>query len=74
MGALRGWASNIRGSRVGIVLTHPGEVMMKKAVRLISFASNNEMEYEAFIASLRLPQEMRISKLQVKSNFQLVVN
>ena len=37
-------------------------------------ASNNEAEYEALIAGLRLAREMRVHNVKIFSDSQLVVN
>ena len=37
-------------------------------------ASNNEVEYEAVIAGLRLAKELKVNNLRVYSDSQLVVN
>ena len=44
------------------------------ALRLQFPASNNEAEYEALIAGLRLAKEIGIKQVKVYSNSQLVVN
>lgn len=45
-------ASNARGSGVRIVFVSPKGVKLEKSLRLNFRASNNEAEYEAFIAGL----------------------
>ncbi|MCI71796.1 gag-pol polyprotein, partial [Trifolium medium] len=37
-------------------------------------ASNNQAEYEALIASIRLAVEMRVKELRAKSDSQLVTS
>ena len=47
--------------------------MIEYALRFTFLASNNEMEYEALITSLRLAKELRITWLKIFSDSQLVV-
>ena len=44
------------------------------ALRLQFPATNNEAEYEALIARLRLAKEMGLQQLRVYSDSQLVIN
>lgn len=49
-------ASNIRGSRIRVVMISLKEVQLKKSLRLGFRASNNEVEYKALISGLRAVQ------------------
>ncbi|KAM1647787.1 hypothetical protein ACFX2K_009274 [Malus domestica] len=62
-------SSNQQGCEAGLVRTTPDKVAMKYALRFKFKASNNEVEYEALIAGLRLAKH-----LDIFSNSQLVVN
>ena len=64
----------IKGSSVGEYLkSHDGEVV-KQSFRLGFSASNNEAEYEALIAGLRLAKVLGARRLKVHSDSQLIVN
>ncbi|MCI67194.1 gag-pol polyprotein, partial [Trifolium medium] len=47
-------ASNIRGSGTGIVLEGPDGVLIEQSLRFAFKASNNQAEYEALIAGMKL--------------------
>lgn len=67
-------ASNIKGSGIGVYLnSHDGEVI-KQSFSLEFSTSNNEAEYEALIARLRLAKALGARRLKIHSNSQLVVN
>ncbi|XP_021827603.1 uncharacterized protein LOC110768210 [Prunus avium] len=67
-------ASNSQGCGAGLVLISPNATEVEYALRLGFRASNNEAEYEALIAGLRLAKELGAKKIQVRSDSQLVVN
>ena len=46
---------------------------MHCALRFTFKASNNEAEYEALIAGLKLAREMKVVSLEIYSNSQLIV-
>ncbi|MCI32436.1 gag-pol polyprotein, partial [Trifolium medium] len=47
-------ASNIRGSGAGVVLEGPDDVMIEQSLRFAFKASNNQAEYEALMAGMKL--------------------
>ncbi|MCI38759.1 gag-pol polyprotein, partial [Trifolium medium] len=51
-------ASNIRGSGAGVVLEGPNGVLIEQSLRFAFKASNNQAEYEALIAGMKLAKEM----------------
>lgn len=67
-------SSNHKGAGIGIILVSPDGCTLEKAIRLGFEASNNEAEYEALIAGVRLTAELGASRLQIFSDSQLVVN
>jgi ribonuclease HI len=67
-------ASNIRGSRADIVLEGPDGVLIEQSLRFAFKASNNQAEYEALIAGMKLAKEMEVTDLRAKSDSQLVTN
>ena len=66
-------ASNARGSGVGFLLTNSEGVVTEYALRFDFKASNNQAEYEALLASLRVVKELGIDSLRVFSDSQLIV-
>jgi ribonuclease HI len=67
-------ASNIRGSGAGVVLEGPDGVLIEQSLRFAFKASNNQAEYEALIAGMKLAREMEVTDLRAKSDSQLVTN
>ncbi|KAI5335078.1 hypothetical protein L3X38_025211 [Prunus dulcis] len=67
-------SSNAQGCGAGLVLISPDKVTLEYALRFNFQASNNEAEYEALLAGLRLAKEMDARQIQIFSNSQLVVH
>ncbi|PNX58277.1 gag-pol polyprotein [Trifolium pratense] len=67
-------ASNVRGSGAGIVLKGPDGVMIEQSLRFAFKASNNQAEYEALIAGMKLAKDMEVKDLKAMSDSQLVTN
>ncbi|MCH91940.1 gag-pol polyprotein, partial [Trifolium medium] len=67
-------ASNIRGSEAGVILEGPNGVLIEQSLRFTFKASNNQEEYEALIAGMKLAKEMEVKDLKAKSDSQLVTN
>jgi hypothetical protein len=67
-------ASNIRGSGAGVVLEGPDGVLIEQSLRFAFKASNNQAEYEALLAGMKLAKEMDITDLKAKRDSQLVTN
>ncbi|GAU42950.1 hypothetical protein TSUD_142870 [Trifolium subterraneum] len=67
-------ASNLWGSGAGIVLEGPDGVLIEQSLRFAFKTSNNQAEYEALIAGMKLAKEMEVSDLKAKSDSQLVTN
>ncbi|GJX05048.1 reverse transcriptase domain-containing protein [Tanacetum coccineum] len=59
-------ASSTKGSRVVLVLIGPNGIEHTYALCLTFDSTNNEAEYEALLAGLRIAREMGIQKLAVK--------
>nr|GEV68796.1 putative reverse transcriptase domain-containing protein [Tanacetum cinerariifolium] len=62
------------GSRAGLILTNPEGVEFTYALRFRFDATNNEAEYEALIAGLRIAEQMGIKNLQANVDSRLVAN
>lgn len=69
-----GDAFNARGSRVWIVMISPKGLRLEKSLRLGFCPSNNEVEYETLIASLRVVQKLSAKEVEVFSDSRLVVS
>ncbi|KAI5337129.1 hypothetical protein L3X38_016398 [Prunus dulcis] len=67
-------ASNQKGAGAGVVITTPDGTLLEQAITLGFSASNNEAEYEALLAGLRLAKELAIKKLAIYSDSQLITN
>ncbi|KAI5334812.1 hypothetical protein L3X38_024945 [Prunus dulcis] len=67
-------SSNAQGCGAGLVLISPDKVALEYALRFKLQASNNEAEYEALLAGLRLAKEMDAKQIQIFSDSQLVVH
>ncbi|GJW46606.1 reverse transcriptase domain-containing protein [Tanacetum coccineum] len=65
-------SSCIDGSGAGLILTNPEGVEFTYAMRFRFEATNNEAEYEALIAGLRIAEQMGIKNLQAKRDSRLV--
>ncbi|XP_057746213.1 uncharacterized protein LOC130965471 [Arachis stenosperma] len=66
-------ASNLEGSGAGVYLTNKHDLQAKQSIRFSFQTSNNQAEYEALLASLRLAQSLNITHLQVYCDSQLIV-
>nr|GEV99759.1 reverse transcriptase domain-containing protein [Tanacetum cinerariifolium] len=72
-GAING-SSCVDGSGVGLILTSPEGVEFTYALRFQFTASNNEAEYEALIAGLRIAARMGVKDVHVSVDSKLVAN
>ncbi|GKE78596.1 reverse transcriptase domain-containing protein [Tanacetum coccineum] len=67
-------SSCIDGSEAGLILTNPEGAEFTYVLRFRFDATNNEAEYEALIASLRIAEQMGIRNLQENVDSRLVAN
>ncbi|XP_038985250.1 uncharacterized protein LOC120111619 [Phoenix dactylifera] len=67
-------SSTSEGSGAGLILTSPNGVVAEQALRLEFPASNNEAEYEALIAELKLAKKLKAEDLKVFSDSQLIMS
>ncbi|XP_074300202.1 uncharacterized protein LOC141631430 [Silene latifolia] len=67
-------ASNTKGAGVELVLKSPQGEQIMQAVRCEFKATNNEATYEALILGLQLALEFKISRIEVYSDSQLIIN
>ncbi|XP_059636672.1 uncharacterized protein LOC132278798 [Cornus florida] len=61
------------GAGIGIQLQTLEGTTLSQAIRLEFSATNNEVEYEALIAGLKLAKELKIKNLMAYSDSQLVI-
>nr|GEZ49401.1 reverse transcriptase domain-containing protein [Tanacetum cinerariifolium] len=67
-------SSCVDGSGAGLILTNPDEVEFTCALRFQFAASNNEAEYEALIAGLRIATQMGVKNIQSNVDSKLIAN
>nr|GEY79560.1 reverse transcriptase domain-containing protein [Tanacetum cinerariifolium] len=72
--ALQDGSSYVDGSGAGLILTNPEGVEFTYALRFQFAASNNEAEYEALIAGLRIAMQMGVKNVQANVDSKLVTN
>jgi len=51
-------ASNVKGSEAWIILEGPNNITLEQALKINFRASNNQVEYEALIAGMKLAREV----------------
>ncbi|GJT36041.1 reverse transcriptase domain-containing protein [Tanacetum coccineum] len=62
------------GSGAGLILTNPERAEFTYAMRFRIKATNNEAEYEALIAGLRIAEQIGVKNLQAHVDSRLVAN
>ncbi|CAL9026182.1 unnamed protein product [Prunus brigantina] len=67
-------STNQQGCGAGLVLTTPEGGKIEYALRFSFRTSNNEAEYEALLAGLRLARSMSARQISTHSDSQLIVN
>lgn len=67
-------ASQLKGYRLGIYLKSSTLPLVQQVIRCKFSTTNNEVEYEAFIAGLKVAYLVRAKKIRIKSDSQLIVN
>ncbi|GKA37340.1 reverse transcriptase domain-containing protein [Tanacetum coccineum] len=65
-------ASSSKGVGVGLILINPTGTEYTYAIRLNFLSTNNEVEYEALLAGLRIAKKMKVRALKVKVDSKLV--
>ncbi|GKA32067.1 reverse transcriptase domain-containing protein [Tanacetum coccineum] len=67
-------SSCVDGSGAGLILTNPEGMEFTYALRFEFTATNNEAEYEALIAGLRIAARMGVRNLEANVDSRLVAN
>nr|GEX80869.1 hypothetical protein [Tanacetum cinerariifolium] len=67
-------ASSLKGSEAGLLLIGPSGVEHTYALRLTFDNTNNEAEYEALLAGLRITRLLNIQKLEARVDSKLVAS
>ncbi|KAI3818502.1 hypothetical protein L1987_12311 [Smallanthus sonchifolius] len=67
-------ASKNEGCGAGLILISPEGIELTYALRLYFKSTNNEAEYEALLAGLRIAQEMKIARIEAHVDSMLVAN
>ncbi|GJU54526.1 reverse transcriptase domain-containing protein [Tanacetum coccineum] len=67
-------AASSKGSGAGLILTGPSGVEYAYALRLTFASTNNEAEYEALLAGLRIARMMNVLRIEVKVDSKLVAS
>ncbi|GJW96227.1 reverse transcriptase domain-containing protein [Tanacetum coccineum] len=67
-------SSCVDGSGAGLILTNPEGTEFTYAMRFRFEAINNEAEYEALIASLRIAEKIGVDNLQANVDLKLMAN
>ncbi|GAU10720.1 hypothetical protein TSUD_425520, partial [Trifolium subterraneum] len=62
----------LKGSGAGVTLEGPDGVLIEQSLRFEFKASNNQAEYEALVAGMRLAVEVGVKELEARSDSQLV--
>nr|XP_009627431.1 uncharacterized protein Mb2253c-like [Nicotiana tomentosiformis] len=66
-------ASNVKGFGLGVVLITPLGETLRHAIKTVPL-TNNEADYEALIAGLKLARGLSSEVIEIKCDSQLVVN
>nr|GEW52249.1 hypothetical protein [Tanacetum cinerariifolium] len=67
-------ASNSKGFGAGLVLISPSGIEFTYALRLSFASKNNEAEYQALLAGLRMTKKMKVRSIDVKVDSKLVAS
>ncbi|GKA06197.1 reverse transcriptase domain-containing protein [Tanacetum coccineum] len=67
-------AASSKGSGAGLILIGPSGVEYAYALRLTFASTNNEAEYEALLAGLRIARMMNVLRIEVKVDSKLVAS
>ena len=66
-------SSDTRLEGVGVIIMSPENDVLKYGVQLQFQATNNEAEYEAVIASLKVAKALGVKNLRLRTDSKLIV-
>ncbi|MCI20788.1 gag-pol polyprotein, partial [Trifolium medium] len=64
-------ASNATGTGAGIILENENDILIEVSLALSFPTSNNQVEYEAFLAGLRLAEDIQVKEIIIYTDSQL---
>ncbi|CAJ2636298.1 unnamed protein product [Trifolium pratense] len=67
-------ASSATGAGAGIILENENGLLIEVSLALSFPTSNNQAEYEAFLAGLRLAEDLRAKEIKIYTDSQLVAS
>ena len=67
------WLFCYRLEGVGVIIMSPENDVLKYGVQLQFQATNNEAEYEAVIASLKVAKALGVKNLRLRTDSKLIV-
>ncbi|MCI34385.1 protein NYNRIN-like, partial [Trifolium medium] len=67
-------ASNATGTGAGIILENENGILIEVSLSLSFPMSNNQAEYEAFLAGLRLAKDIQAKEIKIYIDSQLVAS
>ncbi|MCI01817.1 putative protein NYNRIN-like, partial [Trifolium medium] len=67
-------ASNATGAGAGIILENENGILIEVSLALSFLTSNNQAEYKAFLAGLRLAEDMQAKEIKIYTDSQLVAS
>ncbi|MCH81668.1 hypothetical protein A2U01_0002459, partial [Trifolium medium] len=67
-------ALKAQGSGAGIILENSGRVLIEVSLGLAFPTTNNQAEYKAFLAGLRLTEDMKDEEIKIYTDSQLVAS
>nr|KYP51953.1 Uncharacterized protein Mb2253c family [Cajanus cajan] len=66
-------SSNSKGGGAGIILEGPNKVTIEQSLKFSFRVTNNQAEYEALLAGLRLARDLRAQRVSCNSDSKLMV-
>ncbi|MCI42184.1 hypothetical protein A2U01_0063420, partial [Trifolium medium] len=67
-------SSDSQGSGAGIILENGEGVLFEVSLELTFLTTNNQVEYEAFLAGLRIVEDMEAEEIKIYTDSQLVAS
>ena len=67
-------ASSSKGSGAEAILKKEGEIIIELSIKFDFPVSNNQVEYEALIAGLKLAKDIGVSRLLICNDSQIVTS